>query len=225
MKTPSTIMLALVSLSVVISTDAVVAQSLIRIHETKCVELPPEIEELLARNYGDYHIPTARDYQLFETPSNTKYYAKLKDEVRRFKEYTFDNPEREDLPFVCEGDFNGDGREDVALLLLRNSSLNPNSSKLDSAEILVCIEAIDDGYKGHIINAGHKQLHFGTYVYTKEAGKSLTVKGKGYAVAPDDPMPEYVELDHEAIVYGHEGKAASLVYWEDNQFKQVLISD
>ncbi|MBU1637002.1 hypothetical protein KKC97_04975 [bacterium] len=235
----------LLPLAIFAAGGAVCAQPLPRIYEAMTVELPPRLEALLITEYPDYHVPTVRDFYL--TLWNGQFVSDLVDdspeirlmreryenaqrEITGYRNYVFESPASLNslftgLPYVCWGDFNGDGLTDIALILLRNSRSDPDSGSTQDEQLIVAFHNTNAGYAAFELSRGGKSIHWGQYLDTQAPWKVLTVKGKGYGIPPDDPMPEFVELDHDAIILGFEGKSSSLLYWEDNQYKRVLISD
>ena len=137
-------------------------------------------------------------------------------------ETTYDIPIREEDPnryLLTEADFNGDGRVDVARILINDKKDKMAlfvflSGKATSTAIL--LTQMDD--KSWVRRMGVEKL---------EPGKYQTACGRGYGTGCPEDSPATIVLERPAIKYFQLESASYIFVWDEvsKSFKKVWMTD
>lgn len=139
-------------------------------------------------------------------------------------EYIFHNYADTTLPYVCWGDFNGDERTDVALILIAKAYRSPDYKPRDEDAIFVVFHRTEDGYEPQVLLDGKpRMIWVDKLLITMPPQEIITAKGKGYASDPNDPDSIHPQFD--SILFQKSGSAASVFYWEDGRYNRIWVSD
>jgi hypothetical protein len=131
-----------------------------------------------------------------------------------------DNRATNPMPFHAAGDYNGDGVQDEALLLLRTSGRGfavfaVIGSRTGSSKLIQLTFAPNESWDNH-------------YIETAKPARYDTACGKGLATTPcEHGQPDELNLKHSSIWFCRFGSACSLFWWDTKtkKFHQTLISD
>jgi hypothetical protein len=119
---------------------------------------------------------------------------------------------------IAHGDFNGDGRLDTAILLVRadGSGFAPFIALTRKAGATVFVQCETTNQMDYLETEGLQVAKRGTY---------RTVCGKGYRCEPGDK--ESVTISFDAIEFFKRDGPSRLIYWnaEKKAFSEVWLSD
>lgn len=176
-----------------------------RIEMTKRLILPEGVVRSVKEHFAEYRVLTQADYGLMDSSDYDFFFNNLYYGAK--------------VPFACWGDFNADRELDVALLLT-------TSARTDSQTLAVVFHGRDkaDQYDPTVLWVmGHGWLYQTIGLVKK--GRILTVKGKGYEGTYPQDFPDFIESAGDCIERGIIGKAASVYYWKDGEYEEILIAD
>jgi hypothetical protein len=195
-----------------------------RIVAVKTVILPETLQAFIETTFPDYELPSERDYFFKARPDLKEYTADLEREIARLRSIFLENIDKPTLPYICWGDFNGDARRDVAMFLMRRRECADSTVSRAGNMLFIAFHRTPESYAPVVIQSFSDRALWNEYLQAIPPRKILTLKGQGMKNLDED-MPEFIEKPYDTIVFGFEGKAASLFYWEDKRYKSVLIAD
>lgn len=115
-------------------------------------------------------------------------------------------------PVYIVADFNGDKKDDIALLLM---------DKMKSGLLVSFHSRGNNGYEHFTLDRLSWPDLSRMYISKRQPGKVVTTAGKGYG----EEGPKEVTLGHPGIDYGVFESAASVFYWKDGRYRRVWIAD
>ncbi len=160
----------------------------------KKLMLPKTLSEDIRRNYPDLVMPTMRDK----------------------KDDWLECVKKDVLPsFYCQGDFNGDGLLDVALILLDRKDKS-------MGKLIVFHRTDKKSYESFVLI---DDLKYSTWysMYTQKPGEIVTAAGKGYGRASDEE-PAKITLKNDGIFLLY-ANASSIFHWENGKYIETWTSD
>jgi hypothetical protein len=180
------------------------------------LQLPDSLIAVLHRKFSDYRLPTAEDYRS-DSPDDSDWAVQRRGPVG-FKSTWYGHwyePSDSALPFVCWGDFDGNGRIDVALMLVptRADTADPEGAHWRLVIFL--------GTSGSFRVADHSEVDTWAgpdeLIRTRPPGME-----KPFSETGDEPG---VNVAHESIFLYIWGKAGDVIYWDGSKFQEITIID
>lgn len=157
----------------------------------KKIVLTPTLSKYIEENFRGYSIPIAPTKNDNSDPENPIIAGKLKNAM-------------------INGDFNGDKKPDIALILEAESE----------SPLLVVIENEGSGKFYHYILEVVSQE---TQIYHESPGTIETANGKGYGKY-DPSLPSKIQLKYDSINVSY-GMSSATYYWDGKKFRQEWTSD
>jgi hypothetical protein len=147
--------------------------------KAKEADIPTELSDYLEKNLSDYKIPKIEEY------------------IKGWQDFSSNNK----TPYLCKGDFDGNGSTDYALLLISNNRL-----------YLISFLFINKQYN-HIIIDDYDY-------YDKKIEAILSQQQKGEWETVDEKI--LVPYDGVTVDFIEESETISY-YWKDNKYIKVLF--
>lgn len=153
--------------------------------------LTPSLAKYIEENLRNYQIPQAPTKTDKSDAENPIIAGKLPDSM-------------------VNGDFNGDKRMDIALILVRENE----------SPLFVVIENEGNNKFYHYIL---EVVNHETHIYHQGPGMIQTANGKGYGDY-DPNLPDEIRLKYDSVnvIYG---MSAAIYYWDGKKFRQEWTSD
>jgi hypothetical protein len=118
--------------------------------------------------------------------------------------------DNEHSPEWIRGDFDGDGRRDYAVQIVRQSPR-------DSAQLILAVLRRGDGYRLYVVNAGGK--HNGIYLVLSRRGERV------HDIEADPSGFASITLRTDAITIAYGEEAAETCFYERRRFRCIISGD
>lgn len=164
------------------------------------LRLPQTLELEMKRLFSSYRLPEEQD---FEGDLRSLFGA-------------------ERLPYAVWGDFNGDGLTDVALILKEETE--GKSKPIQSAKLISFHQTREGRYNLHVLrDMTGPGPPFYIYIQLQSPGEVTYIR----QVLSDSSVlqTDILHLQTEGIRFGFHGKASSLFYWAEGEYKVLVTGD
>lgn len=157
--------------------------------EQEKLMLPKIITREIKKNYPDFVVPTMSDKE-------DDWLESVKKDVLP--------------PFYCQGDFNGDGLRDIALILL-------NKKDKSVGKLIVFHRKGKKDYESFVLIEDFKYptVHA---VVTQKPGEIITAAGKGYRSATG---PKKIILRNDSINFWRYESGGCVFHWENGEYTET----
>jgi len=154
--------------------------------------LPKIITREVRKNYPDCVVPTMSDKQ-------DDWLESVKKDILP--------------PFYCQGDFNGDGLLDIALILLNKKDKNVG-------KLVVFHRTGKKDYESFVL-IDELKYPTGYGIATQKPGTIITAAGKGYRSATG---PKKITLKNDGIDFWRYESGGCLFHWENGKYIRTWTS-
>jgi hypothetical protein len=177
-------------------------------HATPRVELPADLLHAMQSRFPDYRIPDKSDYsgKSDEDPNRMYYLSTLSGDSA--------------MPYFCEGDFNGDGKPEIALILVPRREPSEHEGAKGRKPQLVLFQKGDNGYSVQTLwEAKTAGIAWWNY-------RVRTLPPQQITYYPSGDRPDHsVTPRYECLRFEYWEGGAAIFYYEDGTFKQVWTEE